>query len=232
MLRAITFGFIVLAAGGAMAQPAAPSDAAKAAAAVAETSKSAISTDKALPGDRWTYEIRDEVVGTVKGTRTHLITEMTPREIRVHFTSTAAPKEGTFIYDRSWNLVSNSPWNYLPNDGAGVQAPLAVGKTWTFRSDEVNSSNGATLKRSGTSKVLGQETITTRAGTFETFKIETSYSKVSAKDPTRKVEITALGWYAPAISHWVRRNLVTRSEHLLRDNVSFELVEYRHKDQQ
>ncbi|HTO60657.1 MAG TPA: hypothetical protein VMM15_05310 [Bradyrhizobium sp.] len=230
MLRATTFGLIVLAAGGAMAQPASPPDGAKAAPVAMDTSKAAISTDKAQLGDRWVYELRDEITGTIKATRTQVITALTPNEIRVQFTSTALPKEGTFVYDRSWNLLTNTPWKYLPSDGTGVQAPLAVGKTWSFRADEVNSTTGAMLKRSGTSKILGQETVTTRAGTFETFKIETSYSRVSTKDPSRKVEITATGWYAPSISHWVKRNTVTRSEHLLRDKGSVELVEYRHKD--
>src|ERR1700730_15808749 len=68
----------------------------------------------------------------------------------------------------------------------GVRLPLTVGKAWGFPSNDVNSTFGFSMKRTGNSKVLGQERFTTRAGTFDTFKIETSFTERSTKDQTKK----------------------------------------------
>jgi hypothetical protein len=185
--------------------------------------------EEPLPGDYWTYEIRDEITGTVSAIRTNVVTEVTPTEISMRYSIQGTSNGGFNIYDRSWNLKSTGPWKYSPNDGSGIRTPLAVGKTWSFQSDDVNAGNGNIGKRSGNSKVVGQETLTTRAGTFETFKIETSYTIRGVKDPTSKTEVTAQTWYAPAIDHWVKRLFVSRTDKRLRVNNTLELVEYGRK---
>ena len=69
----------------------------------------------------------------------------------------------------------------------------------------------------------------TKAGTFETFKIETSFSTQNPKDPTRKNEIEWRTWYAPAIDHWVKRTVIVRADKLLRSNETLELIDYGRK---
>jgi hypothetical protein len=68
--------------------------------------------------------------------------------------------------------------------------------------------------------------VTTKAGTFETFKIETTISSRNAKDPTMKTETATVTWYAPAIDHWVKRTFILRVDDHLRDNNTSELVGY------
>jgi hypothetical protein len=217
-----------LVASNAWAQQATPP--APAPAAAVEPPKAVVSMEEPLPGDHWTYEVRDEISGTVRANRTNVVAEVTPTEISVRFKVEGSNNnEGINVYDRSWNLVDARPWRFSPNDGSGIRTPLAVGKTWTFQSSNVNSANGNAWKRSGTSKVVGQETVTTKAGTFETFKIETSYTAHNVNDPTRKDEVTAQTWYAPAIDHWVKRTSVIRSDKHLRENNSLELTEYGRK---
>ena len=229
MLRHAVFGLIAMfVASGAMAQQSPPQ--AEAPSPSSSTApKAVVAMEEPLPGDFWTYEIRDEITGTISATRTNVVTEVTPTEISVRFTIQGTSNGGFNVYDRSWNLISNSPWKYSPNDGSGIRTPLAVGKTWTFQSSDVNAGNGNIGKRSGTSKVVGQESLTTRAGTFETFKIETSYSVSGVNDPTKKAEVTAQTWYAPAIDHWVKRVFVSRFDKHLRVNNTLELVEYGRK---
>ena len=217
-----------LVASNAWAQQATPP--APAPAAAVEPPKAVVSMEEPRPGDHWTYEVRDEISGTVRANRTNVVAEVTPTEISVRFKVEGSNNnEGINVYDRSWNLVDARPWRFSPNDGSGIRTPLAVGKTWTFQSNNVNSANGNAWKRSGTSKVVGQETVTTKAGTFETFKIETSYTAHNVNDPTRKDEVTAQTWYAPAIDHWVKRTSVIRSDKHLRENNSLELTEYGRK---
>ena len=185
--------------------------------------------EEAMPGDHWTYETRDEITGDVKATATNIVTEVTAAAISLRVSILGNPNSGYITYDRSWNVTDNGIWKYAPNDGTGLRLPLAVGKKWTFQSSDSNSTQGVNFKRSGTSKVTGQESITTSAGTFDTFKIETSYSIRNANDPTKKFDVTLLTWYAPAINHWVKRVSTSRSAGHLRDNSSVELVEYGRK---
>lgn len=205
--------------------PAAPQDAAPS----AQPDKAVVSMEEPQPGDHWTYEVRDEITGTITVTRENVVTEVTPTEITVRSKKLGTSDEGLNVYDRSWNLVEAAPWRYSPNDGMGVRMPLAVGKTWPVQGNNVNNTSGATWKRSGTSKVVGQESIRTRAGTFDTFKIETTYVSKNVKDPTRNEEITSRTWYAPAIDHWVKRVFEVRATKHLRTNNTIELVDYGRK---
>jgi uncharacterized protein DUF3108 len=226
MHRYAILGVIGLIAGSALAQQAPPQ--AEAPASV-QPSKAVVPMEEPRPGDHWTYEIRDEITGAISATRENVVTDVTPTEISVRFKILGTANEGFNIYDRSWNLISNGPWKYSPNDGTGIQAPLAIGKSWTFKSNDINAGGGFIWNRSGNSRVVSQETLTTRAGTFETFKIETSYSSRNVKDPTKKNEQTATTWYAPAIDHWVKRVFVSRVDKHLRVNNTLELIEYGRK---
>jgi hypothetical protein len=147
----------------------------------------------------------------------------------VRFETKGKPGQGFSVYDRLWNVKNGPPWRYQPHDGAGIQVPLKAGASWKFEGDEVNGDNGNIWKRSGRSKVVGQETVTTKAGTFETFKIETVVSRRPTGDPTRKMELTQQTWYAPSVDHWVKRSLVVRGNGNLIANNSIELVEYGRK---
>lgn len=224
MLRYSVLCMFGLLAGNALAQQAPPQEGAS-----AQPAKAVVAMEEPLPGDRWTYEVRDEITGTINETRTNVVTEVTPTEISTRVDIPGRPNPGLIIYDRSWNVLSQGPWKYTPNDGSGIQMPLSVGKSWNFEANEVNAGTGNGWKRSGKSKVVGQETVSTKAGTFETFKIETSFSARNVKDPTKKIEITAQLWYAPALNHWVKRTYSQRAEKRLMAQNTSELVEYGRK---
>jgi hypothetical protein len=157
------------------------------------------------------------------------VTEVRPAEIVTRYSDAGKPNPGLIVFDRSWNVTQSGGWKYSPNDGSGVQMPLAVGKTWSFRSNDVSAANGNIWKRSGSSKVVGQESLTTKAGTFDTFKIEMSYLTQNVADPTRKTNVAAQIWYAPAINHWVKRTFTSREDKNLLNDSSIGLVEYGRK---
>jgi hypothetical protein len=225
MLRCAAFLALCILATSASAQ--------QASAPAAEPSKAQTVTrmEEPLPGDRWVYEIRDEITGKVTASREYVVTEITPTSIGVRAKNLRGNKsEEIFaVYDRSWAVVEARPWRYSPNDGSGIQAPLEVGKTWPVRTNNINSANGNVWRRSGISKVVGQEPITTKAGTFDTFKIETTFTGTNVNNPTLKNEVTSLTWYAPAIDHWVKRTFVSRANKHLTINNVVELIEYGRK---
>jgi hypothetical protein len=191
-----------------------------------ETANSPEPMEEVQIGDHWTYEIRDEITGEVKSIVTNTVTDISASEIGTRTTQLGNGNFGYLTFDRSWNVTNNGTWRYTPNDGTGIRLPLAVGKSWSFKSTDVNSSAGVSGKRSGTSKVTAKESVTTRAGTFDTFKIETSFEIQNANDPTKKYQFVQQTWYAPLIDHWVKRSSQSRSEGRVRDKSIVELVEY------
>lgn len=177
-------------------------------------------------GDHWTYEVRDDISGDIKSTLTNTVTDVSASQINVTIAKLGTANTGYQTYDHSWNLIDNGTWRNRPNDGTGIQLPLAVGKNWSFKSTDVNNTAGTSWKRSGTSRVVAQESVTTSAGTFDTFKIETSFQIQNTSDPTRKIQTIQQTWYAPSIDHWVKRSSVSRNATRVIDKTTLELVEY------
>jgi len=228
MLSRAAFLALCLLATSASAQSA-PTPAAAPSAIQAQTAQAVVAMEEPSPGDHWTYEIRDEITGEVARTRENVITEVTPTEISVRFRILKTGNVGLSVYDHSWNIIREGSWRYSPNDGTGIQSPLEVGKTWPVKTNNINSANGSVWKRSGASKVVGQESITTKAGTFDTFKIETKFTGTNVNNPILKNEVTSVTWYAPAIDHWVRRTFISRANKRLNIDNVIELIEYGRK---
>jgi hypothetical protein len=180
-------------------------------------------------GDHWTYQISDEISGKVTATRTDLVTELSKDGVTTRFDIAGTGRSGVIVYDRSWNIVSDRSFHYSPNDGSGVRLPLAVGAQWKFTTDSQNSSNGATFKRIGSGHVTANEKVTTKAGTFDTFVIETQYKSRNNKDPSRVSEVSLKTWFSPELDHWVKRSwMVREGGHLVRSD-AIELTDFGRK---
>jgi hypothetical protein len=220
-----TLGLLVTA--GSPSAQTAPAESPPAASSPAvETPNSVEPMEDPQTGDHWTYELRDDITGDIKSTITNTVTDVSGSEVSIRIGQLGNSNTSYQTFDRSWNLISNGIWRYSPNDGTGIRAPLAVGKTWSFKSTDLYSTAGISWKRSGTAKVVAQESVTTRAGTFDTFKIETSFQVQNANDPTKKSQAVLQIWYAPAIDHWVKRSFTSRSDGRVREKSTIELVEY------
>jgi hypothetical protein len=193
-----------------------------AAASAPDTSESP-TMEQPMVGDRWTYEVRDEVTGTLRNTNTETITDVTSTEISTRTETVGASGLSFFVYDNLWNQKNSGPWKYSPNDGTGVKLPLKVGGRWTAQTTAVNG--GATFRRSVSSKVLGEETVTTDAGAFHTFKIETVAIARSIQDPTKKSQATVTSWYAPSVNHWVKRSWKVEANGHVTQNISSVLID-------
>ncbi|MDR3468101.1 MAG: hypothetical protein P4M07_19380 [Xanthobacteraceae bacterium] len=177
-------------------------------------------------GDHWTYEIRDEIAGTVKATIATVVTDITPTDVSIRSETLGTPGFGFLVFDHLWNAKDNSTWKYSPNDGTGIKQPLTAGAAWKFQSNDTFVARGAAFKRSGSSKVIGEESITTRAGTFNAFRIETKYEGRNVADPTRTFQTQLTTWYAPSVDHWVKRTSKTTISGHVNDNTTIELIEF------
>jgi hypothetical protein len=198
----------------------------------ASTPSAITSMPQAAVGDHWTYEVRDEITGTIKATRTVVVTDISKNAISTRFDIAQTGRFGVTLYDTSWNIINTDGWRYSPNDGTGIRLPLTPDTQWKVTADATNLTNGRIFKRTGNSRVTGQETITTKAGKFDTAVFETKYLSRDTKDPTRSTDITNRTWYNTDINHWVKRTLVVRkSGHLVLNEVT-ELTEYGRRQQE
>jgi hypothetical protein len=166
MRRYAVLWMIGLAASSAWAQQATPPAQPPASATSDPSSKAVVAMESPQAGDYWNYQVRDEITGKITATRANVVTEASAKDISVRFSIAGTSNEGLNLYDRSWNLLKSGAWKYTPNDGTGLPTPLTIGETWNFQGNDVNAGNGFTWSRSGRSKVVGQETVTTKAGTF------------------------------------------------------------------
>jgi hypothetical protein len=85
-----------------------------------------------LPGDRWVYEVTDEISGDLKLTTTVFVLDVSEQEINTRV-STRASSARQIVFDRNWNRIDDSVWKYRPSDGAGIKKPLLVGKSGVLR---------------------------------------------------------------------------------------------------
>ena len=182
-----------------------------------------------LPGDRWVYEVTDEMTGDVKSTTTVVVLDISESEIHTRVSTRGAASPRQIVFDRAWNRIDDSVWKYRPSDGTGVSMPLQLGKEWRFENKATNFLNGTAVSNTGQSKVVGKESITTSAGTFDAFKIETTMRQVNSNDQTKAATLTAALWYAPSVNRWVRRTSKVQVEGRLRDSQTEELTDYSRK---
>jgi hypothetical protein len=228
MNRVVAAAFILLWISPALAQvtstPAPPSSA-----PVSPPTASA-NLQRAAPGDHWTYQVRDEISGAIKTMRTVIVTDVSATEIATRFEIAETGRSGNILYDHSWNVMRDAMYKYSPNDGSGIHLPLTQNTKWRFSSEAVDANNGAVWKRVGSSQVTGMEAITTKAGAFEAFVVQTDYSARNVKDPTRSSEVSLRTWFSPAVNHWIKRNTVLRQEGRVFQNETIELTAYGRKD--
>jgi hypothetical protein len=206
----------------ALAQAAPPADTS----AAPPATESSDAMPQPLPGDHWSYAVLDEITGVLKATTTFTITDVTPAELAVRAEVLGSPNYGNFVYDHFWNVLKTPVWKFSPNDGSGIKLPLNPGGSWKFQSDQINVQHGASYRRSGTSKVVAQESVTTNAGTFDTYKIDTSVDIRNVNDPTKKESSTTTMWYAPSIDHWVKQTSKFISNGHVAQSTSVELLDY------
>lgn len=179
-------------------------------------------------GDFWSYEVKDEISGNVIYTRTIVVTDVTKNAIAARFNAPRPGQFGSIEFDNLWNIVTSNAAKYSPNDGTGVHLPLKPEARWNFSSD-VTYANGTVVKRVGASRMTGAETITTKAGSFETALIETSFATRNPVEPTRKMETSIRTWYSTDINHWVKRATVVKKNGLVYESETIELVDYGRK---
>ena len=179
-------------------------------------------------GDRWSYEIKDALTGDLRPTITVVVGEVNDKEITTRVSIRGRDRPQTMVHDLNWGRIDDGAWKLRP-PGIGIKKPLQIGKEWRSDANGIHLQSGVTFRAEGVAKVVGQERITTPAGTFDTFRVDMTVRMINTKDQTRSQTWTFVVWYAPAVNRWVKRTSEWRSEGRLRDSFSEELTEYSRK---
>jgi hypothetical protein len=179
-------------------------------------------------GDRWSYDIKDGLTGDLRQATTVVVGEITDKEITSRVSIRGKERPQTVTHDLDWGRIDDGAWRLLP-PGIGIKQPLQMGKEWRSDANGVHLQSGATFRAQGVGKVVGQEQVTTPAGTFDTFRLDMTVRMINTKDQTRSQNWTFVVWYAPAVNRWVKKTFEWRSEGRVRDSFSEELTEYSRK---
>jgi len=176
-------------------------------------------------GDRWSYELNDALTGDLRPAMTVVVGDVNDKEITARVTVRGRDRPQTMVYDLDWGRIDDGAWKLRP-PGIGIKKPLQIGKEWRSDASGVHLQSGVTFRANGVAKVVGQEQVTTPAGTFDTFRLDMTVRMINTKDQTRSQTYTFVVWYAPAVNRWVKRTTEWRSEGRVRDSFSEELTEY------
>jgi hypothetical protein len=179
-------------------------------------------------GDRWSYDVKDDLTGDLRHAITVVVVEINDKEITVRTTYRGKDRPQTMVFDLDWGRIDDGVWKINPS-GIGIRKPLQVGKEWRSDGNAMNLQSGIPFRATGVAKVAGQEQVTTPAGTFDTFRVEMTVRLINTRDQTKSSTWTFVVWHAPAVNRWVKRKVEGRFDGRLRDSFFEELTEYSRK---
>jgi hypothetical protein len=88
--------------------------------------------------------------------------------------------------------------------------PLLVGKEWTYEATFFNEASNVMIPLRHTFRVLGYETVETKAGPLKAFKISHTRTRLNLKFSGERPDWgTATYWYSPEAKAVVKRQVVT-----------------------
>jgi hypothetical protein len=166
-------------------------------------------------GDRWTYEVRDDITDELKSILDFAVTDVADSEIdtRARFTNVATNAESASVqvFDQNWRLKDNGGAIFKPaEDETGIPADVQLGKAWTYGFEMSRISPAAHFKFVGKAKVYAWERVTVANGlAFDAFKIVYN-SAVTPVVNNRKWEVHVELWFAPAANRYVKRRYESR----------------------
>src|SRR6516165_4371600 len=159
--------------------------------AVAEDNKGGTAEQSGVQrGDQWSYNLTDDVTGDLTATYTNVVSDIDDKVIVMRVSKRGDVGYGSVTYDVHWNLIESNPWKWKPHDGSGINGPLKAGSEWRSTSTAQNSKVGAASRNTSKSKVVGEEEVTTQAGTFATFKIVTEMQQTNTADRSTRSSVT------------------------------------------
>lgn len=175
-------------------------------------------------GDTWQYYVTPRTGEKYLGAR-HIVRAIAPDEVTIGIGKTVrrVTPELNVIDNRSGDTVTSSHAPYWRL----YSFPLEIGKEWSGRWQSRSSARPQVTYWSATVKVVGTESATVAAGTFETLKLEFRGDYyVSLPDYQFSGSWREFAWYAPAVKQSVKGEWLHWSPYHS-DSQSYELASYK-----
>jgi len=187
-------------------------------------------------GDRWNYDVRDDLTDELRRVVEVAVTDVTDSEIdvRLRATNVTTNAEATSValFDRDWRQKETGQLMFHPaDDQTGVPTDIQVGKTWPFKFQMTRANPPARGNFIGTAKVESWERVDLGNGlAYDAFKIAYD-SSVTPVVNNRKVEWHVELWFAPAAQRYVKRRLESRQNGKLVESTLETLRDYQRREQ-
>jgi hypothetical protein len=170
-------------------------------------------TNAAIPrpdlkvGDTWTYTTFDKYKGRIVGTFRVTVQRVEGDEI--HVVSQAADGQGdqrVELYTAEWNLRQGGDADRRFDPMVPTLAfPLQEGKTWKGKYTSPSRDGTGTTTGEVEGKVVGFESVTVPAGTFDAAKVRVEiHWDYEGRRGRGAGTISQTIWYAPEAKRWVR----------------------------
>lgn len=179
-------------------------------------------------GDRWQYRVIDGFTNETTLEFSQRVVDLNDREIVVQFQGNNAPGKRLLYFTRDWNQVDNGSTKFDPFRPE-FKFPMDVGMSWKQEYRSRNSRGQASTSYAYI-KVSAFEKVTTPAGVFDAYRIETDVESRGADANAIISKARIITWYAPAAQKHVRREAVMSADGRTREKTIDELVEYSLED--
>lgn len=188
------------------------------------------------PGDRWVFTITDDITGDLLRTLTSTVTENQGQTItaqngylEANAPAGSPPRQTTFIFDQSWNIVSDSVWTWKPGSPVtGLKLPLKLGAQWTSKMAVTRQAPALSYTQTSTSKVTSWDHIKLASGLeYDAYRVEVTTR--ARQNPQRLLEEKATFWYAPDANHSIWRIDEARLNGRLTSRVVQSLTDYKRR---
>jgi len=164
------------------------------------------------PGDRWSYQVIDDVTGETKSTTVHTVTELRDKSYSVQSAFTpygqSVATTSLQVFDESWNLLEDQVWTRKPAEpSTGIRLPLKVGAQWkTHLTSTRKNPPEAHFNTDAITRVVAYEPVILKFNkTYEAFKLETNEAVTNNASPSSVVTIKTTMWFAPSVNRYVKR---------------------------
>lgn len=175
-------------------------------------------------GDSWTFRIIDGFTKDITGIASHRVVEVTPDEINVLVEWKDRPIRSLWVFDHQWRLKDDSVRRFEPYR-PDYQFPMGVGVQWEKEFHSMIFKTGAAFSEFVRAKVVGKESVTVPAGSFEAYRIEiiNEARSTAADGSISKTELTI--WYSPDVKRFVKQEIRVIANGRVRNKTMVELTE-------
>jgi hypothetical protein len=151
-------------------------------------------------GDQWVYSKTNNLTKQVEWTYQSRVSGVSAEGYRIE--SKRLDKDAPLdspLYDLDWNRVGGT---YSP-PRREYSFPLAVGKTWETKYSWMTNDQRGEITYSGAVKIVGWESVTVAAGSFQALRLESEVWWRIGGDGRTGRDVT-IYWYVPEVKRFVK----------------------------